>query len=78
MAQHQAEEDALPERGLRPVPAGREARASSRRAILLAEQEHTFLGGELTAVETSSDMAAFAAWKRGGGRGTFRHSGCGR
>ncbi|GAA5174263.1 sugar ABC transporter ATP-binding protein [Modicisalibacter zincidurans] len=41
----------------------------------LAKQQDTAIGGDLTAVETGGDLAAFTAWKRGGRHGTFRHGG---
>jgi hypothetical protein len=33
-------------------------------------------GRDLATVETGGDLAAFAAWKEGRRRGTFRHGGC--
>ena len=84
VAQCQAEH-ALPEHGLRPVLAtasgtgiiqsARDGAGQAHLAIELAKQQDTAIGGDLTAVETGGDLAAFTAWKRGGRHGTFRHGG---
>jgi|GEM_PF-6134497 hypothetical protein len=44
--------------------------------IELTEQQGAAIGRNLATVDTGGDLAAFAAWKGGGRRGTFRHGGC--
>lgn len=45
-------------------------------AVELPQQQDATVRGDLAAIEAGGDLTAFAAWKGGGGRGTFCHGGC--
>ena len=84
IAQRQAEH-ALSNQGFRSVLAAlrvsRTAQPASDSAgqdhltIELTQQEDATVGSDITAIETGSDLTAFAAWKGGGGRGTLCYDG---
>lgn len=44
--------------------------------IELTQQQNAAVGGDVAAIEAGENLTAFAAWKGGGGHGTFYHGGC--